>query len=182
MTFDLDPGEGVSWATIQEATKLVRVLLQALELRSFVKTSGGKGLHVVVPVRKQLDWDTVKDFSEAIVQHLASTLPQMFVAKSGARNRVGKIFVDYLRNGFGATTACAWTLRSRPGLGVSVPIGWDEIALVAGGDHWTLGNIHGRLNVGNTPWDDFAGAASSLKEAMDMLDFPKGNSKRSGKG
>ena len=109
MTFDLDPGEGLSWATIQEATKLVRVLLEELELRSFVKTSGGKGLHVVVPIGKQLGWDTVKDFSQAIVQHLASTLLQLFVAKSGPRNRVGKIFVDYLRNGFGATTACAWT-------------------------------------------------------------------------
>ncbi|CAN5864475.1 DNA ligase D [soil metagenome] len=173
MTFDLDPGEGVSWATIQEATKLVRVLLEELELRSFVKTSGGKGLHVVVPIRKQLDWDTVKDFSQAIVQHLARTLPQMFVAKSGPRNRVGKIFVDYLRNGFGATTACAWTLRSRPGLGVSVPISWDEIDQVTGGDQWKLANIHSRLDVGNMPWDDFAGAAHSLKEAMDMLDFPK---------
>ena len=177
MTFDLDPGEGVSWATIQEATKLVRVLLEELELRSFVKTSGGKGLHVVVPIRKQLDWDTVKDFSQAIVQHLASTLPQMFVAKSGPRNRVGKIFVDYLRNGFGATTACAWTLRSRPGLGVSVPIGWDEIDHVTGGDQWKLANIHSRLDVGNKPWDDLAGAAQSLKEAMDVLDFPKDASK-----
>ena len=109
MTFDLDPGEGVPWTQVQEAATLLHVLLQELELPAFLKTSGGKGLHVVVPIKRLLDWDTVKAFSQAVVQHLASTVPQRFVAKSGPRNRVGKIFVDYLRNGFGATTACAWT-------------------------------------------------------------------------
>ena len=82
---------------------------------------------MVVPLKPQFDWDTVKDFSQAIVQHLARTLPQRFVAKSGGSNRVGKIFIDYLRNGFGATTVCAWSARARPGLGISVPVRWDEL-------------------------------------------------------
>ncbi|RZL67094.1 MAG: ATP-dependent DNA ligase, partial [Variovorax sp.] len=171
MTFDLDPGEGVKWSTMQEATMLVRVMLDELELPSFVKTSGGKGMHVVVPLKKLYDWDTVKDFSQAIVQHLAHTLPQLFVAKSGPRNRVGKIFADYLRNGFGATTACAWTLRSRPGLGVSVPIAWDEVSRIDSGAHWKLSNIHGRLDQGNAPWEKFAAAASSPRQAMEALGF-----------
>ncbi|RZI90416.1 MAG: ATP-dependent DNA ligase, partial [Variovorax sp.] len=169
--FDLDPGEGVKWSTMQEATMLVRVMLDELELASFVKTSGGKGMHVVVPLKKLYDWDTVKDFSQAIVQHLARTLPQLFVAKSGPRNRVGKIFVDYLRNGFGATTASAWTLRSRPGLGVSVPIAWDEVVRVDSGAHWKLANIHSRLDQGNTPWEKFAASAGSPRQAMEALGF-----------
>ena len=88
---------------IQESAQLVRVFLKQLKLESFLKTSGGKGLHVVVPIKRLNGWDTVKDFSHAIVQHLAETIPQRFVVKSGPRNRVGKIFIDYLRNGFGAT-------------------------------------------------------------------------------
>lgn len=112
---------------MQEAASLLHVLLQELELPAFLKTSGGKGLHVVVPIKRLLDWDTVKAFSQAVVQHLAHAVPQRFVAKSGPRNRVGKIFVDYLRNGFGATTACAWTARARPGMGISVPVAWNEL-------------------------------------------------------
>lgn len=113
MIFDLDPGEGIQWKQIQDAAQLMKVMLDQLKLRSFLKTSGGKGLHVVVPLKPELDWDTVKAFSEKIVSHLAATLPTLFVAKSGPRNRVGKIFIDYLRNGLGATTASAFTVRAR---------------------------------------------------------------------
>src|SRR5439155_909563 len=105
MTFDLDPGEGVSWPQMLEAAQLVHALLDELGLVNFLKTSGGKGLHVVVPLTPRADWDTVKDFSAAVVRHLAKVLPDRFVAKSGARNRVGKIFVDYLRNGRGGVQA-----------------------------------------------------------------------------
>ncbi|KWT70833.1 MULTISPECIES: DNA ligase D [unclassified Variovorax] len=171
MTFDLDPGEGVKWPQMQQAAELVRVFLEQLELASFVKTSGGKGLHVVVPVKRLYDWDTVKDFSQAIVVHLARTLPQIFVAKSGPKNRVGKIFIDYLRNGFGATTASAWSARARPGLGVSVPIDWDELAKVTSGAHWNVRNIHTRLDKGNEPWSDYNKSAHSLGGAMSVLGF-----------
>ena len=119
--FDLDPGEGVTWKQIQEGTELTRALLEELGLASFLKTSGGKGLHVIVPIAPKEDWDTVKALAKAIVEHMATIIPERFVAKSGAKNRVGRIFVDYLRNGFGATTACAWSARARPGIGVSVP-------------------------------------------------------------
>jgi bifunctional non-homologous end joining protein LigD len=171
MTFDLDPGEGVAWPQIQQAAELVRVFLNELGLVPFVKTSGGKGLHVVVPIKRLLDWDTVKDFSQAIVVHLARTLPQMFVAKSGPKNRVGKIFIDYLRNGFGATTVCAWSARSRPGLGVSVPIEWSEVRKIGSGAQWTVQNIHTRLDRGNEPWKDYAASAQGLGAAMKRLGF-----------
>jgi bifunctional non-homologous end joining protein LigD len=171
MTFDLDPGEGVPWAQMQEAAQLMQVALTELGLASFLKTSGGKGLHVVVPLRRHEDWDTVKSFSQAVVQHMAHTLPGRFVAKSGPRNRVGKIFIDYLRNGFGATTACAWSVRARPGLGISVPVAWTELGALTGGDHWNLANIGQRLAVGNSPWDDYAGARRSLGAPMKKLGF-----------
>ncbi|MYZ43534.1 DNA ligase D [Schauerella aestuarii] len=169
MTFDLDPGEGIKWPAMVQAAQLVRVMLTEIGLTSWIKTSGGKGLHVVVPLKKQYGWDTVKSFSQAIVQHLARTLPKLFVAKSGPKNRVGKIFVDYLRNGFGATTASAWSARARPGMGVSVPIEWDEVEGISSGGHWTIANIDDRLDVGNHPWDDYA--PQSVTGAMSTLDF-----------
>ena len=167
MVFDLDPGEGVSWSAVVEGAQLVRTLLQELGLASWLKTSGGKGLHLVVPLRRQHDWDTVKGCAQAIVRHLAQTVPQRFVAKSGPRNRVGRIFADYLRNGFGATTVAAWSARARPGLGVSVPLAWDELTSIKRGDQWTVRNIHERLDVGDTPWDDYR--PQSLTTALDAF-------------
>jgi bifunctional non-homologous end joining protein LigD len=171
MTFDLDPGDKVGWAQMQQAAMLVRTLLEELGLKCFLKTSGGKGMHVVVPLKKQHGWDTVKDFSHHIVDHLAKTLPQQFVSKSGPKNRVGKIFVDYLRNGFGATTACAWTARARPGMGVSVPVGWDELPGLNSNSHWTVQTIGGRLDVGNEPWAAYTKSSNSLNAAMKTLGY-----------
>ena len=171
MTFDLDPGEGVGWPMVLQAAELMRVVLDELGFAPFCKTSGGKGLHVVVPLRRQYDWDTIKDFSQAIVRHMARTLPQMFVAKSGPSNRVGRIFIDYLRNGFGATTICAWSVRARPGMGVSVPVEWQEVPTLASGAQWTLRNIHARLDRGNDPWAGYAKAAKSPGAAMKLLGF-----------
>lgn len=177
MTFDLDPGEGVTWPTMQESAHLVRAFLEQLKLVAFLKTSGGKGLHIVVPLKKLYDWDTVKDFSQAIVQHLATTLPQRFVVKSGPKNRLGKIFIDYLRNGFGATTVAAWSARSRAGLGVSVPINWSELNGLTSSAHWTIANIHSRLEVGNSPWETYTEASQTLTAAMKSLNFSKPSSR-----
>ncbi|MDP9900813.1 DNA ligase D [Variovorax ginsengisoli] len=171
IVFDLDPGKGVQWKAIQEGARVLHVFLEQLGLPAFLKTSGGKGLHVVVPIRKAHDWDTVKGFSQAVVTHLARTLPHMFVAKSGPKNRVGKIFIDYLRNGLGATTVCAWSARARPGLGISVPVDWSELPRLRGGDHWTVGNVHTRLDAGNDPWAGYARAARSITSAMKKLGF-----------
>lgn len=171
VTFDLDPGEGVPWARIQEAALLVQTLLAELGLPAFLKTSGGKGLHVLVPIKRYYGWDAVKGFSQAVVQHLASTIPDRFVAKSGPRNRIGKIFVDYLRNGFGATTVSAWSARSRPGLGVSVPLEWDELPELKSASQWTVRNIADRLTVGNGPWEGIEKRGKALGPAMEMLGY-----------
>ncbi len=171
MTFDLDPGEGVPWEKILEGTALMRVMLTELGLPSFLKTSGGKGLHVVVPIKRLHGWDTVKGFSQAVVQHMSRTIPQLFVAKSGPRNRVGKIFVDYLRNGFGATTVSAWSARARPGLGISVPLAWKELETLESSTQWTVATVEDRLRTGNAPWEGYAAAAVSITQAMRRLEY-----------
>ena len=170
IVFDLDPGSGVEWAQMQEAAQLVHAFLDELGLPAFLKTSGGKGLHVVVPIKPYYDWDTVKAFSKQVVEHMAATLPERFAFKSGPRNRVGKIFIDYLRNGRGATTIAAWSARARPGLGISVPVRWEELASLRGGDHWNIANAHTRLDQGNAPWADYAASAVSITKAMKQMD------------
>lgn len=173
MIFDLDPGAGIAWPQVQEAAELMHAFLNQLGLPAFLKTSGGKGLHVVVPLLKRHDRDTVKGFAQAVVRHLAKTLPKRFVAKSGPKNRVGKIYIDYLRNGPGASTVAAWSARARPGLGISVPVDWRELASLRGGDHWTVASVHARLNRGNEPWKDYAASACSLTAAMKLLDYKR---------
>jgi bifunctional non-homologous end joining protein LigD len=97
-------------------------------------------------------------------------VPTRFVATSGPKNRVGKIFVDYLRNGRGATTVAAWSARARPGIGVSVPVDWSELPQLTGGDHWTIRNIDERLALGNAPWQDYAKARrQTLSAAIKAL-------------
>ena len=125
----------------------------------------------MVPVKPGYDWDTVKSFSKAIVEHMAATLPDRFALKSGPKNRVGKIFIDYLRNGRGATTVCAWSARTRPGLGISVPVRWDELPHLKGGDHWSVATVHTRLDEGNAPWDGYGSAAKGIGAAMNELGF-----------
>ncbi len=170
MVFDLDPGEGVAFDQVREGAQLMQALLEELGLRCWLKTSGGKGLHVVVPLSARLDYDTVKAFSQRVVQHLAATIPQRFVAKSGPANRVGKIFVDYLRNGFNATTAAAFSARARPGLGVSMPIAWDELGEIRSGAHWTIADARDRLSFQKAdPWTDYWTCRQTLTAAMKAL-------------
>lgn len=171
IVFDLDPGKGVEWPQVREAVLLLRALIEQLGLAVFLKTSGGKGLHLVVPLRPYYGWDAVKGFAQALVAHMAHTIPERFVRKSGAGNRVGKIYIDYLRNGRGATTVCAWSARMRPGLPISVPLDWDELARLERADYWSVSNIHSRLEVGNTPWDAYGDSARGLAPAMKRLGF-----------
>lgn len=163
---DLDPDPALPWKAMVEATSLTLTLLDELGLRCFLKTSGGKGIHVVVPLQRRAGWDEVKDFSHAIVTHMAGLFPDRLSAVSGPKNRVGRIFIDYLRNGKGATTVCAWSLRAREGLPVSVPIWREELAELKGANQWTLANIHERLEVGNDPWKDYASTRQSISASL----------------
>jgi bifunctional non-homologous end joining protein LigD len=150
---------------------LLKSFLDDIGLGSFIKTSGGKGMHVVVPLQPRHEWQLVREFAQAVVVHLADLIPQRFVAKSGPRNRVGKIFIDYLRNNWGATTAAAWSARARPGVGVSVPIDWSELDSVKAGDHWTVRNAAARFAQGNQPWAAYSASAQTLTKAMKAMGF-----------
>ncbi|QQC64767.1 DNA ligase D [Paraburkholderia ginsengisoli] len=167
VVFDLDPDAALGWERMIEAAQLTRELLEELGLKSFCKTSGGKGLHVVVPLAKQAGWDEVKNFSQAVAQHMATMLPKYFSAKMGAQNRKQKIFIDYLRNNRGSSTVAAFSARARPGLGVSVPLAWDEVAATTSGDQWNIENLHERLaSLRSDPWADYAKTRQRITAAM----------------
>ena len=171
--FDLDPGEGVTWAMLQEAAVLMRTLLTELGLQAWLKTSGGKGLHVVVPLAPRLDYETVKNFSQSAVRHMAKVIPSRFVAVAGGSNRIGKIFIDYLRNGHAQTTAAAFSARSRPGLGVSMPVSWEQLSSLKGGAQWTIATAREYVSFQkDDPWADYWKAKQSLMVAMNALGVP----------
>ncbi|WP_426206570.1 DNA ligase D [Pseudomonas sp. TWP3-1] len=164
---DLDPDPALPWKSMVEATALTLTVLDELGLKAFLKTSGGKGIHLVVPLTRKLGWDEVKDFSHAIVTHMAKLLPERFSAVSGPKNRVGRIFIDYLRNGLGATTICTYAARTREGLPVSVPIFREEVGEIKGGNQWNIHNVHERLTeVGDEPWADLKKTRQSITAEM----------------
>ena len=164
---DLDPDPALPWKSMVEATQLTLSVLDELGLKAFLKTSGGKGIHLVVPLTRKLGWDEVKDFSHAIVSHMAKLLPERFSAVSGPKNRVGRIFIDYLRNGLGATTICAYAVRTREGLPVSVPIFREEVGELKGGNQWNVHTVHERLaEVGDEPWADLEKTRQTITADM----------------
>ncbi|MBF8730023.1 DNA ligase D [Pseudomonas guariconensis] len=163
---DLDPDPALPWKAMLEATQLTLTLLDELGLNVFLKTSGSKGMHLVVPLTRRAGWDEVKDFSHAIVQYLARLFPERLSAVSGPKNRVGRIFIDYLRNGKGATTVCAYSLRAREGLPVSVPIWREELPQLKGANQWHIGNLAERLAEVDDPWADLAKTRQSITARM----------------
>ena len=163
---DLDPDPALPWKAMLEATQLTLTLLDELGLKVFLKTSGGKGIHLVVPLTRRSGWDEVKDFSHAIVDYLAKLFPDRLSAVSGPKNRVGRIFIDYLRNGKGATTACAYSLRAREGLPVSVPIWREELAHIKAANQWNIANLHERLAEVDDPWAEMGKVRQSITAHM----------------
>ncbi|GIK86213.1 MAG: ATP-dependent DNA ligase [Betaproteobacteria bacterium] len=169
ITLDLDPDPALPWTAFREACELTRVLLDELGLAWFAKTTGGKGLHFVLPVVRREPWDEVKDFAQRIAAHLAATLPSLFVASMSKARRRGRVFVDYLRNGESATAVAAYSLRSRPGLPVAMPIAWEALDEDVRGDHFNLRNVPSLLAARDDPWTGYAAAAQSLAQARRRL-------------
>ncbi|MBC3474343.1 DNA ligase D [Pseudomonas taiwanensis] len=163
---DLDPDPALPWKAMLEATQLTLTLLDELGLKTFLKTSGGKGIHLVVPLTRRAGWEHVKEFSHAIVEHMANLFPDRLSAVSGPKNRVGKIFIDYLRNGKGATTVAAYSLRAREGLPVSVPIWREELTQLKGANQWNIGNLHERLAQVDDPWAEMSKTRQSITARM----------------
>lgn len=164
---DLDPDPTLPWVRMIEATQLVTAFLNELGLVSFLKTSGGKGIHIVVPLSTKDDWASVKAFSLAVVKHIAKLIPDRFTAVSGPKNRVGRIFIDYLRNSAGATTVSAYSVRARPGLPVSVPIWPDELLGLQSANAWTIKNIFIRLDAQvDDPWGRMLSTSQVITSRM----------------
>ncbi|UOK71299.1 DNA ligase D [Ancylobacter polymorphus] len=166
LIFDLDPGEAVGWDGVVAGAREIRARLEAQGLPAFVKTSGGKGLHVVVPLEPKATWETAKPFAKALADAMAADDPDHYIAVATKARRKGRIFIDYLRNGRGATAVAAYCPRARPGAGVSMPVAWDELDALTGGAQFTLTEAPARLaNLAADPWADFRAAAVPLPTA-----------------
>ena len=156
LIFDLDPGEDVRWRAVIEAAHAVRAKLRALGLESFVKTTGGKGLHVVVPVEPTLDWPRAKAFTARFAEGMAREQPNRYVATMAKRVRRERIFIDYFRNERGATAVGAYSTRAFPRATVSTPLAWDELSEGLRSDHFTVDNLRHRLGgLKRDPWHGF---------------------------
>jgi bifunctional non-homologous end joining protein LigD len=166
IVFDLDPGDGLGWPDIVAAAQDVHDRLSALDLESFVKLSGGKGLHVVLPTAGQ-DWDTTKTFVQAFAQAMAADAPERYVAKMTKSIRKGKVFIDYLRNSLEQTSVAAYSTRARAGAPVSTPVSWQELGRTTGGNQYSVLNVMKRLNgLNQDPW----GALGKVRQKLPDLD------------
>ncbi|RWP22930.1 MAG: DNA ligase D [Mesorhizobium sp.] len=162
---DLDPGEGVSWEAVIEGAVETRDRLKDAGLVPFIKTSGGKGLHVVAPLKPKAEWPEVKAFTKAIADSMAADSPNRYVSTITKSKRRGKILVDYLRNQRGATAVAAYSTRARPGAAVSMPLAWDELGPSIGPAYFTVENTPTRLaSLSSDPWQDFHAAAAPIED------------------
>jgi bifunctional non-homologous end joining protein LigD len=167
VVFDLDPSAEVGWPEVVRATREVRERLQAMGLESFLKTTGGKGLHVVVPI-DHTPWDEVKAFTRSVAFAMAADSPARYVATASKEKRTGRIFVDYLRNSREATAICAYSTRARPGATVSVPIAWNELGTLGVPNRYTVGNLMKRLrSIKRDPWADIDQVKQKLPAVRD---------------
>jgi bifunctional non-homologous end joining protein LigD len=156
LVFDLDPDPSVSWERVIEAAHRVRDRLAELGLASFLKTTGGKGLHVVVPLQRGPGWEGTGGFAEAVANDIANEDPGSYTAVMSKAKRKGKIFIDYLRNYRGATSVAAYSTRAKLDAPVSVPLRWDELTPALKSDHFTLANLPQRFeSLEADPWADY---------------------------
>lgn len=163
LIFDLDPDPAVDWPDVIETAFHFRRVLSGLGLDSFVKTTGGKGLHVVIPVDRRRDWKTVKSFSKSLAEQVAAAAPQHFTTNPLKAQRRGKIFIDYLRNERGATAVAAYSCRARAGAPVATPVSWDELRTLSGPQEFTLQNLPARLaRKRRDPWAEILRLRQSL--------------------
>lgn len=163
LIFDLDPGPGIDWREVINGARLVRDTLEGQKLKSFVRTSGGKGLHVVVPLKPKRSWDDVKQFAKELAQSIVDDEPGHYVANMSKAKRKGKIFIDYLRNSRGATAVASYSTRARTGAPVATPLDWNELSKVKSADQYTVLNSIRRLaSRRKDPWDGFFKLRQSL--------------------
>lgn len=167
IVFDLDPHASVAWKRVIAGARELRKQLESIDLRSFVRTSGGKGLHVVVPLDPGTPWDAARRFAKAVATALAELHPKEFVAVSGESNRKGRIFIDWLRNGRGATSVASYSLRARASAGVAMPLDWKQLGRIRSGDHYTIDNAIAAISRRKSdPWEGI----ESVRQALPNLE------------
>jgi bifunctional non-homologous end joining protein LigD len=163
ITFDFDPDVGLPWEAVTAAAIEMREALLGIDLQSFVKTTGGKGLHVVVPVMPKLGWDQIKEFAKWVSERFAAAYPERFTTNMAKRARTGRIFIDYLRNGRGATAIGAYSARARAGAPVATPLFWEEVERGVKPDAFTVETVPARLaKLKSDPWAEMPKLRQSI--------------------
>ncbi len=167
VVFDLDPGDDVEFAAVRRAACEVRDVLEAAGLQSFVLLTGGKGVHVVVPLERRREWPEVKAFAKGLANKLAAFSPDRYIARSTKAARTGKIFIDWLRNERGATAVAPYSLRARPGAPIATPVSWDELARTGAANAFNLDNIGARVfRMKKDPWDGYDSVRQSITNSV----------------
>ena len=162
LVFDLDPGEGVAWPEVVAAAGEVRDRLVRLGLAPFCRTTGGKGLHVVTPLSPGATWEDARVFTRGLAEAMARDAPRRFTSHVRMEERRGRILVDWLRNGLGATAVASYSPRARPGALVATPLGWSEVTQALDPAAFTIGTLRRRIDRLGDPWATFAASARPL--------------------
>lgn len=173
IVLDLDPGPGISWSGVLDAAIETRELLTSLSLKSWVKLSGGKGLHVVIPLERRTSWEITSAFARAVAERLVRDAPTRYVSKASKAIRNKRIFVDWLRNTRGATSVAPWSVRAREGAPVSVPVSWKDLSSIKRGDTFTVENVLDQIDSRFVdPWKNMLTARQRLtaETAMALLE------------
>jgi bifunctional non-homologous end joining protein LigD len=165
--FDVDPDPAVPWEQVIAAALEIRDRLEEIGLTSFLKTTGGKGLHVAAPIAPKHDWDTVKAFTKAFAAAMMHDAPERYVVTVSKKARRGKLFIDYLRNGYGATFVAPYSPRARPNAPISMPLEWKELGPSLRSDHFRLENAAARLTaMKRDPWREMLKVRQSITAKM----------------
>jgi bifunctional non-homologous end joining protein LigD len=163
LIFDLDPGEGFDFADLKDAAREIRALLEEAGLNPFVMLTGGKGIHVIAPIRAGASWDDARDFARGLAKGLEANDPDRYVAEASKEKRKARIFVDWLRNQRGQTSIAPYALRARPGAPAATPIRWDELSKARSGHDYDIHSLPRRLaRIKEDPWKDYFQSAAAL--------------------